>query len=409
MACPHVAGTVALMRQANPNLTADEIKQILMQSALDLGMTGEDNDYGWGMVNALAAVQAAIASSTSGVIQGVVSYGGQYVSGAKITVTGNSAEYSAATNSFGFYRVESLVGNRNYRVKVGRFGFALWTEPDNTFVPEGATLMVNAGMHRGCEDDCEADQAWSPGVTGDDASDGVWVRTAPVASYENGDLVQPGQQHSPSGTRCFITGNAPSPSDPATTADVDGGRTTLQTPVFNLSELIDPVLYFAYYYTNDQGENSGGDFFRVQISSDGGQNWVNLINSSASPRAWQEVSFTVSDFVTPSAQMLIQFIAEDNAPASLVEAAVDDISIVGAPGVPEPPRDLTLDVQFDQVTLKWTSSVGATNYRVYLSGNPDVIVAPENFYSSTPDTTLVVPMSDIPYAEFYFQVTATNQ
>jgi serine protease AprX len=60
MACPHVAGVAALVRQANPNLTVDEIKQILYDTAHDLGSPGEDNDYGWGMVDAYEAVMAAM-------------------------------------------------------------------------------------------------------------------------------------------------------------------------------------------------------------------------------------------------------------------------------------------------------------------------------------------------------------
>ncbi len=61
MACPHVAGVVALMRQANPNLSSEQVKQILIETAADLGPSGEDNDYGAGIVNAYEAVMRALA------------------------------------------------------------------------------------------------------------------------------------------------------------------------------------------------------------------------------------------------------------------------------------------------------------------------------------------------------------
>ncbi len=61
MATPHIAGVIALMRQANPNLTTDQIKQILLDTATDLGTEGEDNDYGMGIVDAYEAVQRALA------------------------------------------------------------------------------------------------------------------------------------------------------------------------------------------------------------------------------------------------------------------------------------------------------------------------------------------------------------
>lgn len=56
MACPHVAGTIALLRQYNPNASVDTIKWALMQSATDLGQGGEDNTYGHGIINALGAL-----------------------------------------------------------------------------------------------------------------------------------------------------------------------------------------------------------------------------------------------------------------------------------------------------------------------------------------------------------------
>ncbi len=56
MASPHINGVVALMRQAAPNMSVEAIKEIIFQTAYDLGDEGEDNDYGWGMVDAYEAV-----------------------------------------------------------------------------------------------------------------------------------------------------------------------------------------------------------------------------------------------------------------------------------------------------------------------------------------------------------------
>ncbi len=58
MATPHVAGTVALMLQKNPNLTRRQIDSILQVTAVDLGPSGKDNDFGAGRIDALAAVNA---------------------------------------------------------------------------------------------------------------------------------------------------------------------------------------------------------------------------------------------------------------------------------------------------------------------------------------------------------------
>jgi len=63
-AAPQVAGVVALMLSVNPNLTEPQVRTILQQTATDMGATGFDNTYGFGRVNAHAAVQAALPNIT---------------------------------------------------------------------------------------------------------------------------------------------------------------------------------------------------------------------------------------------------------------------------------------------------------------------------------------------------------
>jgi subtilisin family serine protease len=56
MATPGVAGVMALLLSKNPNLTPAQISEALEMTSVDLGVTGKDNTYGAGRVNALAAV-----------------------------------------------------------------------------------------------------------------------------------------------------------------------------------------------------------------------------------------------------------------------------------------------------------------------------------------------------------------
>lgn len=56
MSAPHVAGALAILKQANPNLTPSEAKQILKSTATDLGVSY--NDQGAGLLN----IQNALAS-----------------------------------------------------------------------------------------------------------------------------------------------------------------------------------------------------------------------------------------------------------------------------------------------------------------------------------------------------------
>jgi subtilisin family serine protease len=70
MACPHVAGIVALMRQVSPDADVREIKSVLMRSAVDQGDPGNDNTFGFGVVDAFAAVQMLVAGR--GFVTGIV-------------------------------------------------------------------------------------------------------------------------------------------------------------------------------------------------------------------------------------------------------------------------------------------------------------------------------------------------
>ncbi len=54
-AAPYVAGAVLLLKEAFPFLSGREIARALYQSAVDLGTAGEDNAYGKGLIDVLAA------------------------------------------------------------------------------------------------------------------------------------------------------------------------------------------------------------------------------------------------------------------------------------------------------------------------------------------------------------------
>ncbi len=59
MASPVVAGAVALIMARNPSLSAAQVESLLYSTSVDLGTVGRDAVYGFGRLNASAAVNAA--------------------------------------------------------------------------------------------------------------------------------------------------------------------------------------------------------------------------------------------------------------------------------------------------------------------------------------------------------------
>ena len=55
MACPHVAGALALLRQVDPGASVEQLKAALYLSARDKGTPGEDNTFGRGIIDLPAA------------------------------------------------------------------------------------------------------------------------------------------------------------------------------------------------------------------------------------------------------------------------------------------------------------------------------------------------------------------
>ena len=57
MAAPHVSGAVLLLKEAFPNLSGAELLTALYFTAIDMGTPGEDNTFGMGLIDCLAAFE----------------------------------------------------------------------------------------------------------------------------------------------------------------------------------------------------------------------------------------------------------------------------------------------------------------------------------------------------------------
>jgi PKD repeat protein len=65
MAAPHVSGALLLLKEAFPTLSGIQLKLALYNSAVDLGVAGEDNTYGRGVINLEAAYNNLISQGNT--------------------------------------------------------------------------------------------------------------------------------------------------------------------------------------------------------------------------------------------------------------------------------------------------------------------------------------------------------
>jgi Metallo-peptidase family M12 len=169
----------------------------------------------------------------------------------------------------------------------------------------------------------ETSTGWSTLGPGDDATTGTWTRADP-----NGTGAQPENDVSNPGTQCFFTGQG-SPGGGSGDADIDGGQTTLTSPVLDLSSPGARIGYWRWY-SNDTGSTPGTDVFVVDVSVNG-STWVNVETVGPSgpgtSGGWIYHEFAVADFIAPSATGRVRFIASDEGSGSLVEAAVDEFEV----------------------------------------------------------------------------------
>jgi len=195
-------------------------------------------------------------------------------------------------------------------------------------------------------EDAETEQGWSLGIAGDDASAGLWVRDVPVGTWEDTNPVQPSEDHSFAGTMCFVTGNAEFSGDNSGAGDVDGGKTTLESPVYAIPPGVSPVISYWRWYTNNLGFSPGEDSWIVQVR-DQNNVWTTLEQTAESDNSWTQHQFLAKHLFEQPNQLQFRFIAEDAPGGSLVEAAVDDLHVFYTGEVTFTPGDVNLDSQIN--------------------------------------------------------------
>jgi hypothetical protein len=170
-------------------------------------------------------------------------------------------------------------------------------------------------------DDFETDKGWTVNPSGTDtATTGQWQRANPEATTSGGTLQQ---GTTPSGSFDLVTGGAAGASVGAN--DVDGGTTSIQSPAIAIPAGGTVTLSLSSYFSH-LNNSSTADFFRVQVVGATTTTVLQQLGSTTQVNAaFARQSFDISAFAGQTIRILIS--ATDAATGSLVEAAVDDVTI----------------------------------------------------------------------------------
>ena len=163
-------------------------------------------------------------------------------------------------------------------------------------------------------------------------------RVGPLHGGGEGEGANPGQvqpefdRSADPESLCWVTGQGTNPTS-IEEADVDGpgsvgGKTTLTSPAYNTTGMAQPTIGFWHWFYTQFA--SPDDWLAVFISNDDGTTWVPVDTLRGLHNHWHEDAIAVADHVAPTAQVRLRFVAADLGEPSVVEAAIDDLTLYDA-------------------------------------------------------------------------------
>jgi hypothetical protein len=177
-------------------------------------------------------------------------------------------------------------------------------------------VQANCGPYY---DDLELTRGWQVNPRGDDtATGGRWQRADPAPThYQLGTAA--------SGRYVLVTGASAGSTSSAN--DIDGGRTSVRSPVIALPS-VPGRLTFRYYLAHASTSTPADTFQAFVEEADGTRTLVRAESASATTdrAAWASTSVSLTRWAGQTIRIV--FVATDGGPESLVEAAVDDVRVM---------------------------------------------------------------------------------
>jgi hypothetical protein len=359
-ATPHVSGVLALMLQANPEATPAELAEALMNSTEHRGDPGKNNVYGSGMLRALPAVEAVesgvlyeshtIEDNNDGNGDLRLDPGERIVMPITVRsvtddapVLGLTAILTTSTpgvtihEQFATYPVVPALGTA--LSDAPHYSFTLDSASCATLITFDLELRFAGKLRRSTfemrvgeatpvvllDDGFESDLGWTSDPV--DSTQGAWVREDPIGVLDGlNRLSNPEDDTSDPGSTCWVTGNGElSGRKDENNNDVDGGPVILLSPPFGLNHMLSLELsYDRWFYDVESGNH-----FTVEISSNGGLDWLILEELIFGNGGWSNETFDLFGLLQSTDDMRLRFVVDDDYTDDPVEGAVDEVRVEG--------------------------------------------------------------------------------
>ena len=243
---------------------------------------------------------------------------------AKVELVGvafSNGETNSSGGAFGKYYLFLPPGT--YNVRFSRDGYAPVVR--TVAVTAASAEVVDVQLSPVTEvfsDTFETDKGWTrnPAAT-DTATSGAWERGDPQSTSSSG-MKQLGT--TVSGVNDLVTGRLSGSSSGS--FDLDGGRSSMQSPAIVLPASGTLTMTFSYYLAHGSNSSSA-DYLRVSIvGTTQASVFQELGDTNDDDGVWATATVDLSAFAGQTIRILVE--AADAAGASLVEAAIDDVKIV---------------------------------------------------------------------------------
>ncbi|CAB1081074.1 hypothetical protein D1AOALGA4SA_8734 [Olavius algarvensis Delta 1 endosymbiont] len=155
-------------------------------------------------------------------------------------------------------------------------------------------------------------------------STGTFVVGTPTEIVNSGVTTQLAGDHTTGSGNAFFT----AVNNSAGVNDVDGGNCITESPAYPVDEDSDVSVWY-YHGQRDAGDDPAGDFFLLEISTNGGTTWSPLVSvgDATVDAAWSEATAAVS--AGDDVKFRVQ-VSDGAGPGDLVEAGIDDVTICPA-------------------------------------------------------------------------------